>query len=175
MTFGSWYGRHGDPIRRLAQVACAIALCWTSSSHADTATLSVGDGSGVASSNQPGTIMFPATRGGSQAYDTVLGYHAVDASAVGGADYLVPPGTLKIPAAATSVQVPVALNPDTRSGSSVSFHLQLDNASRIGPAPSFATPSSFATGLGPPSVTTADINGDGKPDLITAKIGRAHV
>ena len=32
--------------------------------------------------------------------------------------------------------------------------------------PSFAIQQTFATGLGPQSVTTADINGDGKPDLI---------
>ncbi len=34
--------------------------------------------------------------------------------------------------------------------------------------PSFAAQQPFATGSGPRSVTTADINGDGKPDLIVA-------
>jgi hypothetical protein len=35
-------------------------------------------------------------------------------------------------------------------------------------APSFATQQTFATGNEPHSVTTADINGDGKPDLVVA-------
>ena len=34
--------------------------------------------------------------------------------------------------------------------------------------PSFAAQQSFATGTYPRSVTVADINGDGKPDLIVA-------
>ena len=34
--------------------------------------------------------------------------------------------------------------------------------------PSFATLQTFATGSGPVSVTAADVNGDGKPDLIVA-------
>ena len=32
--------------------------------------------------------------------------------------------------------------------------------------PSFAPQTTFATGSGPKSVTAADVNGDGKPDLI---------
>ena len=39
---------------------------------------------------------------------------------------------------------------------------------RAPPRPSFATQQTFATGIGPDSVTAADINGDGKPDLIVA-------
>ena len=38
--------------------------------------------------------------------------------------------------------------------------------------PSFATQQTFATGTSPNSVTAADINGDGKPDLIVANDGR---
>jgi len=36
--------------------------------------------------------------------------------------------------------------------------------------PSFAAQLSFATGAGPLSVTTADVNGDGKPDLIVTNL-----
>jgi trimeric autotransporter adhesin len=36
--------------------------------------------------------------------------------------------------------------------------------------PSFATQKTFATGTNPQSVTAADINGDGKPDLIVANL-----
>ena len=34
--------------------------------------------------------------------------------------------------------------------------------------PSFAAQQTFATGSDPVSVTAADLNGDGKPDLIVA-------
>ena len=37
--------------------------------------------------------------------------------------------------------------------------------------PSFAAQQTFATGTGPASVTAADVNGDGKPDLIVANFG----
>ncbi len=40
--------------------------------------------------------------------------------------------------------------------------------------PSFATQQTFAAGNGPFSVTAADVNGDGKPDLIVANAERQH-
>jgi hypothetical protein len=41
--------------------------------------------------------------------------------------------------------------------------------------PSFATQKTFATGTTPVAITTADINGDGKPDLLVANQGAATV
>ena len=40
--------------------------------------------------------------------------------------------------------------------------------------PSFATQQTFATGSSPYSVTAADVNGDGKPDLIVANYNGRH-
>ena len=41
--------------------------------------------------------------------------------------------------------------------------------------PSFAAQQTFATGTNPSSVTAADVNGDGKPDLIVANQGDSTV
>ena len=41
-------------------------------------------------------------------------------------------------------------------------------------APSFAGPTSYATGSTPVSVAIGDLNGDGKPDLVTANTRRRH-
>ena len=42
------------------------------------------------------------------------------------------------------------------------------NTIRAPPTLSFAAQQTFATGSGPNSVTAADVNGDGKPDLLVA-------
>jgi hypothetical protein len=44
--------------------------------------------------------------------------------------------------------------------------------SAAGPAPSFAAAKSYATGKDPGAIAIADLNGDGKPDLVTANSGK---
>ena len=41
--------------------------------------------------------------------------------------------------------------------------------------PSFAAQQTFATGSGPDSVTAADVNGDGRPDLLVANASSGTV
>ena len=53
-------------------------------------------------------------------------------------------------------------------GDSVS--VLLNNTAPGATTPSFATQHPFTTGNGAESVTTADLNGDGRPDLITANV-----
>jgi hypothetical protein len=47
--------------------------------------------------------------------------------------------------------------------------------SAAGPAPSFAAGKSYATGQGPRQPVITDLNGDGKPELVTADFLRARV
>jgi hypothetical protein len=44
-------------------------------------------------------------------------------------------------------------------------------SSATSPAPSFAAAKSYATGKDPGAIAIADLNGDGKPDLVTANSG----
>lgn len=49
------------------------------------------------------------------------------------------------------------------------------NTSYFGSAPYFAMQQTFATGAAPYSISAADLNGDGKPDLIVANFGAGSV
>jgi hypothetical protein len=92
----------------------------------------------------------------------------VDGSALAGTDYTAAFGAITIPAGSTSASIPVTLAANTSNSADQTFQLLLDTATGIGPAPGFAAQQSFATGANPYSVTAADVNGDGKPDLIVA-------
>ena len=158
--------RFRNPIL-LRSSAFALGLCVAFSALADTTTLTVSSAS-KGTSNIPVTLNFPVTRSGDIGYDTVLSYHTVDGSALAGTDYTAAFGAITIPAGSTSASIPVTLAANTSNSADQTFQLLLDTAIGIGPAPGFAAQQSFATGANPFSVTTADVNGDGKPDLIVA-------
>jgi hypothetical protein len=151
----------------LRNSAFALGLCVAFSALADTTTLTVSSAS-KGTSNIPVTLNFPVTRSGDIGYDTVLSYHTVDGSALAGTDYTAAFGAITIPAGSTSASIPVTLAANTSNSADQTFQLLLDSAIGIGPAPNFATQQTFAAGTRPISVTAADINGDGKPDLIGA-------
>jgi len=151
----------------LRSSAFALGLCVAFSALADTTTLTVSSAS-KGTSNIPVTLNFPVTRSGDIGYDTVLSYHTVDGSALAGTDYTAAFGAITIPAGSTSASIPVTLAANTSNSADQTFQLLLDSAIGIGPAPNFATQQTFAAGTRPISVTAADINGDGKPDLIGA-------
>ncbi|GAA0721147.1 hypothetical protein GCM10009105_31210 [Dokdonella soli] len=116
-------------------------------------------------------MLFPVTRSGDLGYETVLNYHTLDGTALAGTDYSAASGTVTLPAGAGSAMIPVTLSPQAGGGANLTFQLQLDSGTGIGSAPSFAAQQTFATGVYPDSVTAADVNGDGKPDLIVANSG----
>ena len=145
----------------------AIGLCASLPAFADTTTLTVSSAS-KGTSNIPVLLKFPVARSGDTTYDTVLTYHTVNGSAIAGIDYTAATGSISLAAGATSTLVPVTIAADPYPGAERTFQLVLDTATGIGPAPSFAAQQGFATGTDPVSVTVADLNGDGKPDLIVA-------
>src|SRR5207253_899102 len=59
---------------------------------------------------------------------------------------------------------------------SLSFSVQLTGVVNVvGPAVTLANQSTFATGANPRSVAVADVNGDGKPDLVAANASESTV
>ena len=147
--------------------ALAIGLCVAFSALADTTTLTVSSASQIADST-PETLAFPLVRSGDIGYDAVLNYHTVDGSAIAGVDYTGTTGRITIPAGSMSGVIPITIAANTYGKVDQTFQLLLDSATGIGPTTSFATQQTFATGSAPYSVASADLNGDGKPDLIVA-------
>jgi hypothetical protein len=134
---------------------------------ADTTTLTLAAAS-KGTSNVPVTLQFPVARSGDLGYPVVLNYHTIDGTALAGTDYTATAGTITLSANAADGTIPVTLSANSGSAGGVTFQLQLDSAVGIGPAPQMSAQQTFATGSAPYSGTVADLNGDGKPDLIVA-------
>lgn len=143
------------------------------SAYASTTTLTIADATGFTSS-KPVTMQFPVTRSGDLGVDAVLAYHTVDGTALAGTDYTAASGSILIPAGVSSATIPITIAASNKNLPNQTFQLLLDSATGIGPAPTFAAPQSFAVGPTPYSVAIADINGDGKPDLIVADLYGAY-
>jgi len=90
----------------------------------------------------------------------------VDGSAIAGVNYLAASGAILVPAGVTSVNLPVTILGSSTNGTDKNFSVNFTGSAGTGPAPAFAAAQTFATGNAPRWVTAADINGDGKPDLI---------
>jgi hypothetical protein len=148
----------------------ALGFCVASYALAGTTNLTTAAAT-KGSGNVPVTMQFPLTRTGDLAYETVLNFHTVDGTAFAGADYTAASASIAIPAGASSAMISVTLSANTGAAASSQFQMMLDTAVGIGPTPTFAAQQPFSTGAIPYSVTAADVNGDGKLDLIESNLG----
>jgi len=147
-----------------------LILCLAPSAYAKTTTLTVADAAPGVTSSTPITIQFPVTRGGDPGVDAVLAYHTVDGTALAGTDYTAASGSIFVPSGLMSTTIPITIAGRNENLPNLTFQLLLDSAVGVGPAPTFAVPQSFVVGPDPYSIAIADINGDGKPDLIVANL-----
>ena len=146
----------------------ALAFCIMSNARAGTTTLSIA-GASQGTSSTPVLLHFPMSRSGDTSYDAMMNYHTLDGTALAGTDYTAASGSITLPAGAASATVPVTIA-SINGTTNRTFQRSLDTATGSGPAASFAAQQTFATGNNPYSVTAADVNGDGKPDLIVANL-----
>ena len=136
-----------------------LSLGAATPTFASTATVSIGDAT-RGTSNVPVTMQFPVSLFGD--HGAVLHYRTIDGTALAGTDYIAASGNSVV----SPVQIPVTLSPNVSSTPDRAFQFVVDRAAGVGPSANFAPYTTSATGAYPISIAVADMNGDGRPDLI---------
>jgi hypothetical protein len=155
--------------RGRALLLTTLAFCVASPANADTTTLTISDA--IRNTNStPATMLFPVTRSGDLTYDATLSYRTLDGTAQAGIDYTAASGFITIPAGATSATIPVTVSPHYSADGDIVFQLFVE-AAGIGPPVSFAISQPLVAGTIPVHAVAADLNGDGRPDLIVTNQG----
>ena len=131
--------------------------------------------SATVTGTSPVTMHFPITRSGDNSYPVWLYFHTQNGTAIAGSDYTAAGGATTVPAAATGASIPVQVLGASSYSADKQFSLNLLSATGVGPTATFVAQAGVPVGSLPQSVTTADVNGDGKPDVITANSGSSSI
>ena len=136
----------------------------------DPSTLAISNASVTVTGSSSTTLHFPIARGGDTSYDAFIQFQTKNGTAIAGTDYTAASGSLVIPAGTTSTTIPVTVAGRTINPRDKTFQMLLLGGGGAARSftPRFAAQHTFATGNFPNSLTAADVNGDGKPDLIVA-------
>ncbi len=161
--------KHKSLTASVVMLGVALAL----SAWGDSTALNISGGTDTVTSPMSTILNFPISRSGDTSYDAFLQYQTVDGTAVAGVDYTAASGSVLIPAGQSSATIPVTVAGRFNNVPNKSFQMQLlgGGGAGMGFTPSFAIQQTFAAGTNPQSLTVADVNGDGKPDLILANFG----
>ncbi|MBA8889222.1 hypothetical protein FHW12_003465 [Dokdonella fugitiva] len=128
-------------------------------------TVAVADAS-AAPGTQPTEMQFQLARSGDLGYDALVRYHTLDGTAVAGTDYVAASGMVTIEAGSGQATIPVTLNAATGASGSRTFQLVVDGVVGVGVVPGYASPLVSAVGDAARSPVAADVNGDGRPDVL---------
>jgi len=153
----------------MVMVGLAISL----SVWGDTSTVTISNASARVTSSASTTVDFPISRGPDTSYDAFVQYQTQDGTAIAGTDHTAAGGSIVIPAGTTSTTIPVTITGSTSNPADKTFQMLLlggGGAARTFTA-DFAAQQTFGTGGAPHSATAADLNGDGRPELIATNIG----
>ncbi len=113
---------------------------------------------------------FTVTRTGDLTSQITVGYTTVAGTASAGTDFTATTGTTTIASGAANATIGIPIfNDGVYHNPGLNFSVELTGITNVvGPPVTLAAQSEFATGSQPEWVTTADLNGDGRPDLIVA-------
>ncbi|WP_439622718.1 FG-GAP-like repeat-containing protein [Gemmata sp.] len=132
------------------------------------ATLSVADATFALNAGAAGVVV---TRTGDLTQQVTVGYTVTGGTAAAGTNYQATPasGTLFFPAGSAAERIPVSVLPTNFAEDSRDFSVSLTGViDSFGPPAAYAPGQSVGAGKGADAVAVADVNGDGKLDLIVA-------
>ncbi len=113
---------------------------------------------------------FTVTRTGDTTTAITVGYTTVAGTAQPNTDFTPTAGTVTIASGSAKATIGIPIfNDGVYNNPGLAFSVELTGVTDVvGPPISLAGKTDFATGSAPRSVTAADLNGDGKPDMIVA-------
>ena len=139
-----------------------------------TTTISIADSSVL--EPMPGGMVnldFTVTRTGDLISQLTVGYTTVAGTAQPNTDFTPTTGTVTFASgsATATIGIPV-FGKSEYENPSLTFSVQLTGiVNVVGPPVTLSSNTDFATGNSPISVVVGDVNGDGRPDIITANAG----
>ena len=131
-------------------------------------SLAIADAAVIEGNSGTRNLVFTVTRSGDTKPVVTATYTTRNGSAVAGTDYTAVSGMVTIPAGKTTATVSVPVLGNTTIEPSKTFTVTLSKVFLNPPATPLGSKSDFAAGAAPGDVAVADINHDGRPDLIVA-------
>lgn len=136
--------------------------------HGANTTLGISSAGATAGDTAAALNVHPM-RGSGTSYDVNQSNHTQDGIAVDGTDYRAISGKVLLATESNAI-IPKSMTPNALGTEDSDFQVLLDTAVDVGSVATFLAQQTFTVGSHPASVTMADVNGDGKPDLIVANL-----
>jgi hypothetical protein len=130
--------------------------------------LAIADAAIIEGNSGTRNLVFTVTRSGDTKPAVTASYATHNGSALAGTDYTAVSGTLTIPAGKTTATISVPVRGNTAVEPNKTLTVTLSKVVTDPLAAPLGSGSDFTAGVSPDDVAVADVNHDGRPDLIVA-------